>query len=89
MLPIGQMLVLLGFRILPKLLTFDGTIQPFQLVNPDTFYDPNLSRFDLIDGASNIENTPLGPLFIKARGVDVAIALEGSVEDPHLWLWPK
>ena len=59
--------------------------QPFQSINPDTFHDSNSSWLDLIDGASNIENIPLGPLFVKARGIDVAVALEGSAEDPHLW----
>ncbi|KAI5123863.1 hypothetical protein M0805_005680 [Coniferiporia weirii] len=58
---------------------------PFQSINNDTFHDSNSSWLDLIDGASNIENVPIGPLFVKARGLDVVIAMDGSAEDVFSW----
>ena len=52
--------------------------QPFQGLNPDTYHDSFSNWLDLIDGASNIENVPIGPLFVKARELDVIVALVGS-----------
>jgi len=40
---------------------------------------------ELIDGGSNLENIPLGPMFVKARGLDVIIAVDGSADDYNSW----
>ncbi|THH05817.1 hypothetical protein EW145_g4517 [Phellinidium pouzarii] len=58
---------------------------PFQSINSDTFHDSNSSWLDLIDGATNIENVPIGPLFVKARGIDVVVALDGSADTSFSW----
>ena len=62
--------------------------KPFQSLKPDTFEDSNSTWLDLIDGSSNLENVPLGPLFVKARGLDVILGLDASADDPT-FRWPK
>jgi len=60
---------------------------PFQGLNPTTFQDSKSDWLDLIDGSSNIENVPYGPLLVHARAVDVIVTIEGSSDD--LNNWPK
>ena len=62
--------------------------QPFQSLKPDTFEDSNSTWLNLIDGASNEENVPLGTHFVKARKLDVVVAVDASADDSSL-LWPK
>ncbi|KJA19980.1 hypothetical protein HYPSUDRAFT_43886 [Hypholoma sublateritium FD-334 SS-4] len=61
---------------------------PFQGQQTDTFQDTNATWLELIDGSSNQENIPYGPLLVKARGVDVIVTLEGSADDP-VNNWPN
>ena len=57
------------------------TSQPFQSLKPDTFEDSNSAWLELIDGASNLENIPVGQLFVKSRGLDVIVALDATAND--------
>ena len=41
----------------------------------------NSTRLELIDGGSNFEGIPLGQQFVKARGLDVVVAVDGSSDD--------
>ncbi|KAF8906593.1 phospholipase B [Gymnopilus junonius] len=61
---------------------------PFQGLASSNFQDTNASWLELIDGSSNTENIPYGPLFVKARGLDVIVTLEGSADDP-INNWPN
>lgn len=61
---------------------------PFQGQQAGTFQDSNAAWLELIDGSSNQENIPYGPLLVNARGVDVIVTLEGSADDP-VNNWPK
>lgn len=58
---------------------------PFHGLKPDTFEDSGSTWLELIDGASNGENIPYGPLFVKSRGLDVIVTIEGSADDPNNW----
>ncbi|KDR75955.1 hypothetical protein GALMADRAFT_226618 [Galerina marginata CBS 339.88] len=61
---------------------------PFQALAVESFQDTNASWLELIDGASNSENIPFGPLFVNARNLDVIVTLEGSADDP-VNNWPN
>ncbi|TDL25988.1 phospholipase B [Rickenella mellea] len=61
---------------------------PFQSIKPDTFEDSNSGWLELIDGSSNLENVPLGTLFVKARGLDVIVGVDASADDPTN-AWPN
>jgi hypothetical protein len=61
---------------------------PFQGIQSHIFQDTNATWLELIDGSSNQENIPYGPLLVKARNLDVVVTLEGSADDP-LNNWPK
>ncbi|KAF5389496.1 hypothetical protein D9757_004325 [Collybiopsis confluens] len=58
---------------------------PFNGVKTTTYDDTNSTWLSLIDGASNGENIPLGPLFVRERGLDVIVTLDGSADDPNNW----
>lgn len=58
---------------------------PFNGLRNTTFADTNSEWIELLDGASNLENVPYGPQFVKARGVDVVVALQSSADDPNNW----
>ncbi|KAJ7783055.1 phospholipase B [Mycena metata] len=58
---------------------------PFHGLKPDTFEDSGSTWLELLDGASNGENIPYGPLFVKSRGLDVIVTIEGSADDPNNW----
>jgi lysophospholipase len=58
---------------------------PFNGIKGSTFQDSDKTWLELIDGASNGENIPYGPLFVKARGLDVIVTIEGSADDPNNW----
>ncbi|GLB40375.1 putative cytoplasmic phospholipase A2, catalytic subunit [Lyophyllum shimeji] len=58
---------------------------PFNGLKATTFEDSDKNWLELIDGASNKENIPYGPLFVRARGLDVVVTIEGSADDPHNW----
>jgi lysophospholipase len=61
---------------------------PFQGIQSHAFQDTNATWLELIDGSSNQENIPYGPLLVKARNLDVIVTLEGSADDP-INNWPK
>lgn len=61
---------------------------PFSGVKNDTFEDSDKTWLELLDGSSNQENIPYGPLFVKARGLDVIVTAEGSA-DELVNNWPK
>lgn len=61
---------------------------PFQGQSSKTYQDTDATWLSLIDGASNSENVPYGPLLVNARNLDVIVTLEGSADDP-INGWPK
>ncbi|TEB37562.1 phospholipase B [Coprinellus micaceus] len=61
---------------------------PFTGVKPDVYDDTKSDWIELIDGSSNGENVPYGPLFVKARQLDVIVTAEGSADIPGL-NWPN
>ncbi len=58
---------------------------PFKGLRNTTFVDSDKDWIELIDGASNLENVPYGPHFVKARNVDVIVTLEASADDHNNW----
>ncbi|KDQ08047.1 hypothetical protein BOTBODRAFT_166340 [Botryobasidium botryosum FD-172 SS1] len=58
---------------------------PFQGINPGVFQHSMNDTLPLIDGGLNFENVPLGPLMVKARGVDFIVAVDGSADDNNSW----
>lgn len=61
---------------------------PFNGLKNTTFVDSDKTWLELIDGASNNENVPYGPLFVNARGLEVIVTLENSADIPSN-NWPK
>lgn len=57
-------------------------------MKPDTFEDTNSTWLNLVDGSTNFENVPLGSLFVKARALDVIVAVDGSADEVDFG-WPK
>ncbi|KAF8210154.1 phospholipase B [Mycena galopus ATCC 62051] len=58
---------------------------PFNGIKTDTFQDTAAPWLELIDGASNGENIPYGPLFVNARHLDTIVTIEGSADDLNNW----
>ncbi|KAG6917429.1 hypothetical protein DXG01_002515 [Tephrocybe rancida] len=58
---------------------------PFQGLKNTTFEDSSKEWLELLDGSSNNENIPFAPLFVRARGLDVIVTIEGSSDDINLW----
>jgi lysophospholipase len=54
--------------------------QPFNNLKGDTFKDSSSRWLELIDGSSNGENVPLGAQFVRARALDVVVAVDGSAD---------
>ncbi|KAF8499632.1 phospholipase B [Russula emetica] len=50
----------------------------YNLAEKQSFQDLNSTWLELIDGSSNQENVPLGQQFVRARGLDVVVALDSS-----------
>jgi lysophospholipase len=61
------------------------TGQPFFGIKNGTNQDAASRWLELIDGGSNLENVPMGPMLVKARGVDVLVAVDGSADDENSW----
>jgi lysophospholipase len=61
-------------------------VQPFRGLNAGTYSDSGAELLELIDGGSNLENIPLGPLFVKSRELDVILAVDASADQNT---WPK
>ncbi|KAG6868104.1 hypothetical protein C0993_007514 [Termitomyces sp. T159_Od127] len=58
---------------------------PFNGLKSTTFQDSDKEWLELIDGASNQENVPYGPLFVRERNLDVIVTIEGSADDSNNW----
>ncbi|KAK1221741.1 hypothetical protein PQX77_015440 [Marasmius sp. AFHP31] len=58
---------------------------PFHKLRPETFLDTESTWLELLDGASNLENVPYGPLFVRKRALDVIVTIESSADDPQNW----
>ncbi|KAH9993257.1 acyl transferase/acyl hydrolase/lysophospholipase [Russula vinacea] len=50
-----------------------------------SFQDVNSTWLNLIDGGSNQEIVPLGQQFVRARGLDVVVAVDASSDTPTNW----
>lgn len=61
---------------------------PFNGIKNSTFQDSASRWLELLDGSSNQENIPYGPLFVRERALDVIVTVEGSADDP-VNNWPK
>jgi len=59
--------------------------QPFQGISPGIFQDSNTTSLSLVDGGENKEVVPLGPLLVKARHLDVIVAIDASSDDSDNW----
>ncbi|KAN0111415.1 phospholipase B [Russula decolorans] len=58
----------------------------YNLAGKENFQDLNSTWLELIDGSSNQENVPVGQLFVRARGLDVVVALDASANlDSPVW----
>ncbi|KAH7887262.1 lysophospholipase catalytic domain-containing protein [Phlebopus sp. FC_14] len=53
---------------------------PFYGVAPDTFIASNQTDLTLVDGGEDGEVIPLQPLLVKARGVDVILAIDATAD---------
>ena len=60
-------------------------MKPFQQIKPDTYQDTNSTWLSLIDGSSNKENIPFGPMFVRARGLDFIVGLDASSDETQRW----
>ncbi|KAF9013961.1 acyl transferase/acyl hydrolase/lysophospholipase [Cyathus striatus] len=58
---------------------------PFQGISNTTFEDSEDPWLELVDGGLNGENIPLGPLMVKARNVDVIIAVDATSDNDDSW----
>ncbi|KAH9011013.1 phospholipase B [Lactarius pseudohatsudake] len=57
----------------------------YNLTGKANFEDLNSKWLELIDGASNHENVPLGQHFVKARGIDLVVAIDASADLSTGW----
>ncbi|KIY70403.1 hypothetical protein CYLTODRAFT_451708 [Cylindrobasidium torrendii FP15055 ss-10] len=53
---------------------------PFKGISNSTFTETAEDWLSLVDGGLNGENIPLGPLFVKERGLDVIVAVDASAD---------
>ncbi|KAI0268896.1 phospholipase B [Gloeopeniophorella convolvens] len=58
---------------------------PFQGIKPQNFEDSSARWLELIDGSSNAENIPLGQQFVKARAIDLVVAVDASADIATGW----
>ncbi|KZV70063.1 phospholipase B [Peniophora sp. CONT] len=58
---------------------------PFQNISRGTFAETDEPYLNLDDGGSAGENIPLGPLFLKERGMDFVVAVEASADTAQAW----
>ena len=59
--------------------------QPFQGISSSVYQDSSSTWLQLVDGGENKEAVPLGPLLVKARHVDVIVAIDASSDDSDNW----
>lgn len=60
----------------------------FAGIQNSTFQDTGQDWLEFVDGATNGENIPYGPLFVKARGLDVIVTIEGGSVHGQNQNWP-
>ncbi|KAK0463558.1 phospholipase B [Desarmillaria tabescens] len=76
-------------RLLEDVRTQDDDVanwpNSFRNVAPSTFVDTNSDWLELIDGGSNGEVVPFGPLLVKARGLDVIVGVDSNANDDNNW----
>ncbi|KDQ08025.1 hypothetical protein BOTBODRAFT_192001 [Botryobasidium botryosum FD-172 SS1] len=58
---------------------------PFRGIKPGQFQDSGAGELQLIDGGMDDEVIPLSPLMVKARAVDVIVAVDGGSDDSNRW----
>ena len=58
---------------------------PFTGLKPDSFEDSSATWLEMIDGASALENIPLSPMLVNARGIDTIVVVEGSADSLDNW----
>ncbi|KAI0256379.1 phospholipase B [Lactifluus subvellereus] len=86
----SKSILLLLSRQLAKLRTRADDVanwpNPFyNLAGKANFQDLNSKWLELIDGSSNHENIPIGQLFVKAREMDVVVAVDASSNITNHW----
>lgn len=59
--------------------------QPFQGINSGVYQDSDTTWLQLVDGGENKEAIPLSPLLVKARHLDVIVAIDASSDDSDDW----
>ena len=59
--------------------------QPFMGINPGVYQDFNSTSLSLVDGGEDREVVPLAPLLVKARNLDVIVAIDASSDDSDNW----
>jgi len=73
----------------PTLTLIEGALnvqsQPFQGINPGVYQDSYSTFLELVDGGDDEEVVPLGPLLVKARKIDVIVAIDASSDDADNW----
>lgn len=74
----GPVLSLLGEMLPESGIEIDAAIwpNPFYGVAPNTFIASNQVDLSLVDGGEDGEVIPIQPLLVKARGVDVILAID-------------
>lgn len=72
------------FSTAEQSLTF-SLISPFHGLGSPAFEDSLSPELELVDGGTNGEVIPLNPLFVKARGIDTIIAVDGSADTDENW----
>lgn len=60
-------------------------IQPFQGINLSTFQDSTSASLELVDGGLGGENLPLAALLVKARKLEVIVAIDATSNDDDNW----
>ncbi|EJD05258.1 lysophospholipase [Fomitiporia mediterranea MF3/22] len=81
--PVGPFFALLEQALpQPSSIELDLSLYPnaFLGVSPDTFIDSDQEFLGLIDGGEDGEVIPLQPLLVKARNVDVIVAIDASAD---------
>ncbi|KAF9017220.1 phospholipase B [Hymenopellis radicata] len=76
-------------KVLEQFRTHDDDVanwpNPFKQIATFTFVDTNSDWLELIDGGSNGEVIPLGPLFVNVRAIDVIVAVDAGSDDDDNW----
>ena len=60
---------------------------PFYGVAPDTFIDSNQTLLALVDGGDDGEVSPLQPMLVKSRGVDVLFVIDAVSQISRLHMY--